>query len=221
MLRWLRRKSHTQVVIDLWRSPRSPALDYFAQAESEAWMRDFWMPGSRFRTQFEKLDLTAVLDLACGRGRHAAQFIDRAGHLTLLDTSPVALDACRERFAGRGNLTYLLSESGHDLRPIASSSLTAVLSYDAMVHFEKECVFGYVREIARVLRPGGRALIHHSVYAEHPGRDIRKNPDWRAFMPARELHRVVEDGGLAIESSETFPWTGKELTDGLMLLRKA
>jgi SAM-dependent methyltransferase len=220
MLGWMRRKPHTQVVIDLWRSPDSAALDYFTKAENEAWIRGFWGTGSPFLAQFEKLDLTSVLDLACGQGRHAAQFVERAGHVTLFDTSPIALDACRVRFAGRGNVSYVLSETGRDLAGVGDGSLTAVMSYDAMVHFEKACVFGYLREIARVLRRGGRALIHHSVYQKHPERDVRENPDWRAYMPQAEFHAAAVKAGLVIESGETLPWSSKEVTDGLSLMCK-
>jgi SAM-dependent methyltransferase len=220
MLGWLHRKSHTRVVIDLWKSPESPALDYFRTAESDAWMRGFWSPGSRFLAQFQKLDLTAVLDLACGQGRHAAQFVERAGHVTLFDTSPIAIEACRARFEARRNLTYILSESGRSLAPIADASLTAVMSYDAMVHFERGCVLGYVREVARVLRSGGRALIHHSVYGKHPRRDFRANPDWRAYMPEAEFKAAATGAGLRIESFEAFAWSGSEVTDGLTLVSK-
>lgn len=220
MLRRFFRKPHTQLVIDLWKSPTSSALDYFAHAETDAWLRDFWTPGSRFLTQFAKLDLTAVLDLACGQGRHAAQFVERAGRVVLFDTSPIAIEACRKRFAGRGTAEFVLSETGRDLAGVADASMTAVISYDAMVHFEAACVFGYLREITRVLRPGGMALIHHSVYEGDPRRDVRENPDWRACMVAGAFRAAAEGAGLIIEHAETFAWSGAEVTDGLTLLRK-
>ncbi len=219
-MRLFRRKPHTQLVIDLWKSPDSPALDYFQNAESEAWLKDFWSPGSRFLTQFQRLDLTAILDLACGQGRHAARFVDRAGQVTLFDTSPLAIDACRARFAGRTHVRYVLSQTGRDLSQVPDATLTAVMSYDAMVHFERECVFGYLHEIRRVLRPGGLALLHHSIYDQHPRRDIRSNPDWRAYMPESEFRGAVDHAGLGFESFESFSWTGSEVTDGLSLLRR-
>ena len=62
MLRFLRRKPHTQVVIDLWNSPRSRAMDYYVKAEAAAWINCFWDTGSLFRKHFDRLDLTSVLD---------------------------------------------------------------------------------------------------------------------------------------------------------------
>jgi ubiquinone/menaquinone biosynthesis C-methylase UbiE len=221
VLRFLRRKPHTQVVIDLWNSPRSRAMDYFVKAEAEAWIRCFWSEDSRFRTMFDRLDLTSVLDLACGQGRHTAQFIDRAGHVTLLDTSAIAMDVCRERFAGRSNIAYFVSPTGRDLSPIRDESLTSVFSYDAMVHFDQECVFGYLHEIRRVLQPGGRALLHVSAYDRKPGRDFRCNPDWRAHMSESAFREGVAAAGLRIEHYEKFPWSIEVVSDALALLAKA
>jgi ubiquinone/menaquinone biosynthesis C-methylase UbiE len=204
----------------LWKSQDSPALEYYDRAESDAWLRGFWTPNSRFFKQFERLDLTSILDLACGKGRHAAQFIDRAGHVWLFDTSPIAIEACKARFAERNNVSYVLSETGRDLSPVPDESLTAVLSYDAMVHFEMNCVFGYLREIYRTLQPGGLALLHHSMYGENPGGDITSNPDWRAFMREAEFRDAAKNAGFRIESFETFAWGTPVITDALTLLAK-
>jgi len=220
MFKWPRRKSHTQVVIDLWNSEDSAALDYYDKAESQAWLDRFWQSGSPFLAKFQLLDLTSVLELACGKGRHAAQFIDRAGRVTLFDTSPVAMDACKARFAARANVDYVLSPSGRDLAPIPSKSFTSVLSYNALVHFDAECVFGYLGEIHRVLRPGGRALLHHSAYAKHPRRDLRANPGWRAYMSESTFRSEAQNAGLRIESLDTFPWIDAEITDALTMLIK-
>lgn len=220
MFRWPRLKSHTQVVIDLWNSKDSAALDYYDKAESDAWLSRFWQPGSPFLAKFQLLDLTSVLDLACGKGRHAAQFIERVGQLTLFDTSPIAIEACKGRFAGRPNVDFVLSKSGRDLKPVPSARLTSVLSYDAMVHFEAECVFGYLKEVHRVLRPGGRALLHHSAYSKDPRRDLRANPGWRAYMSESAFRSEALSAGLRIESLDTFPWIDAEITDALTVLTK-
>lgn len=220
MFRFFRRKPHTRSVIELWNSPRSKALDYYEKAESEEWLRHFWQDGSPFRGLFDRLDLSRVLDLACGQGRHTAKFIERAGHVTLFDTSAVAMDFCRRRFADRDNLTYIVSPTGTDLNPIADDSMTSVFSYDAMVHFEDRCVFGYLPEIARVLRAGGLALLHISAYDKHIGRDFRANPDWRAHMSLDQFRTGAAAAGLSIESLQTIPWSTAEHTDALVMLAK-
>jgi SAM-dependent methyltransferase len=213
-------RSTTDFVIDLWKSKDAPDAGYYAKAETDAWLRGFWTPPSPFFTQFQQLDLTAVLDLACGQGRHTAQFVDRAGRVTLVDTSPVAIDGCKARFAGRRNVICLLSRTGRDLAEIKTGSLSAVLSYDAMVHFEMECVFGYLREIYRCLQPGGKALLHHSVYEGNPGGNIQDNPDWRNFMSESAFRHTALFTGFTIESMSTFRWGGDAITDGLTLLAK-
>ena len=57
-------------------------------------------------------------------------------------------------------------------------------------------VAAYVGEIARVLRPGGRAVIHHSARHDRRG--------WRAPMSAALFARLARDRGLEVESQE--PW---------------
>jgi ubiquinone/menaquinone biosynthesis C-methylase UbiE len=208
----------TQFVIDLWKSKHSSDIGYYEKAESDEWLRGFWVPSSRFFRLFQRLDLSSVLDLACGQGRHAAQFVDRAGHVTLFDTSPVAIEACKSRFRGRTNVTYILSPTGRDLREIPDASLTAVMSYDAMVHFEMECVFGYLTEIHRTLRTGGRALLHHSIYDKNPGANLQANPDWRNFMSEPAFREAALRTGFEIESLETFSWSRDDVTDALTLL---
>lgn len=121
----------------------------------------FWGEDSVFRRKFETLDLRRVIDLGCGHGRHTAQIIDRAGHVTLVDANPRCIEVCRKRFDGCENVSFVLN-SGFDLVAIPSGSVTSVFSYDAMVHFEPMDVIGYINELSRVLTTGGRALLHYS-----------------------------------------------------------
>ena len=75
-----------------------------------------------------------------------------------------------------------LQTDGDDLPGIPDASVTALFSYDAMVHFEYTAVLAYIAEAYRVLEPGGKALMHHSNYDRNPGGFYRDNPHWRNFM---------------------------------------
>ncbi len=218
--RFLPPRDHTRFVIELWRTNRSRAIDYFDKAESDEWTDGFWNPGTPFRAEFDRLDLTAVLELACGFGRHARRIADRCGRLTLLDTSEYAIARCRERFADLAHVDFILSTTGRDFPGVADRSLSAVYSYDSMVHFEAGCVFAYLREIHRALRPGGRALLHHSAWRGRPARRITRNPCWRACMDPDEFAHESGALGFRIESMRTFPWHSRDVTDALTLLLK-
>jgi ubiquinone/menaquinone biosynthesis C-methylase UbiE len=166
---------------------------------------------------FDQLDLSNVLELACGKGRHSAQILDRAGAVTLVDANSTLIGECKRRFVDHKNVTCV-TNSGSDLADIPSESQTAVFSYDAMVHFEPQDIINYVNEIGRVLKPGGRALLHYS-NNEQNFQDYSASPEWRSFFTETMMRAFGWRAGLKIISSKTFPWGGS--SDALTLLEKA
>jgi SAM-dependent methyltransferase len=66
----------------------------------------------------------------------------------------------RERFAGDERLVCVALD-GTGLGPVAAASVDAVFSFDVFVHLPPWDVFNYLGETRRVLRPGGKAAIHH------------------------------------------------------------
>ena len=209
----------TQGIIDLWKTREGADWAYFDAAEDESWSTHFWSDGTLFREFFDRLDLTSVVEIACGAGRHASRFAERAGQVYLADTSVDALAEAKKRFAGQPNVKILPPGDGMHVPLKGSELATSVISYDAMVHFELECVASYISESARLLKPGGMALIHHSNYSANPGGEIAENPDWRNFM-TRDLfaHFAKRDGFEIIEQRE-MDWTTPK-SDCLSLLRK-
>jgi ubiquinone/menaquinone biosynthesis C-methylase UbiE len=126
-----------------------------------------------------------------------------AKELHLVDINQSCLDACLERFGesseGTGCLYHLTS--GNDLHSIASNSATLVYSWDSMVHFD-------VKEIARILAPGGTAFLHHSNYgAMRPDSDWAKNDGTRSDMSADLMNEYAGDNGLKVVKQEIH---GKE-----------
>lgn len=98
-----------------------------------------------------------VLDLGCGQGAllYAAQ---QAGYLNVsgVDRSPVQVDTARRlgiRGVQQGDLMQALRER-------ASASLDCVIAFDVLEHFHRRELIGVVDELHRVLRVGGRLLIH-------------------------------------------------------------
>ena len=58
------------------------------------------------------------------------------------------------------NLDFFAND-GSTLPMVAGHSVTFAFTFDSMVHFPPSAVANYVRELARVLRPGGTAFLHH------------------------------------------------------------
>src|SRR6516162_7938460 len=174
---------------------------YYEQAESAELLRVFWDNASIFRQLFEKLDLTVTLELACGHGRHSAQVLDRVGKLILVDILPSNIERCRERF----------------------QPPTAHFSYDAMVHFEAIDMISYIEEVARVLLPAGRALLHYSNNEANPEGAYRDDPSWRNFFSEKMMRHFASRFGLSIVESHTIIWppggTDRKI-DAVTLLEK-
>jgi SAM-dependent methyltransferase len=209
-------------IIACWATEQSVDFRYFTEFEKPEFLKIFWGPSSRFRACFFRyLDLTCVLEIASGAGRHAAQVANRCGTLMLVDTSAAALDLARTRFAGTTNIVIPPPTDGISL-PARDRSMTAVYSYDAMVHFEPLTVAAYLREISRVLVPGGRALLHHSNYAKNPTGKLTDNPGWRNYMPPGLFAHFVDRADLRILLHQTFGWNGsRRRTDALTVVERA
>jgi len=195
---------------------------YYQEAEAEGLIKIFWSEEGLFRPRFDQLDLTAIVDLACGHGRHTAQFAERAGRVTLVDVVQGNLDACQQRFLGRKNLRYVRN-NGRDLKAIKSGSQTALFSYDAIVHFEFADVLAYLPEIYRVLAPGGRSLLHYSANDVEPAASYRDHPRWRNFGSHPTLLHFANRVGFNLLDQFTTNWPpgNKEpAIDGVALLEK-
>lgn len=96
----------------------------------------------------------ALLDLGAGFGRLADEY-GAFQHVTLVDASPVMVDAARERIGPNPRFTIVQAE-GASL-PIPTGSIDVVVSVRLLLHIrEPGPVFA---EIARILRPGGRLIL--------------------------------------------------------------
>lgn len=190
---------------------------YYANAENL--LHIFWAESSEFKRLFEKLDLTAVLELACGHGRHSEVVQPLAGRLVLMDVFQDNLDICKKRLSESGNVDYVFG-NGYSFEPVEDASLSAIYCYDAMVHFAPELVEQYIKDTARVLKPGGMALYHHSNYDAPTDQHYGLNPNARNKMTREMFNGFVNDAGLDIVEAFEMGWGGHDNLDGVTLLRK-
>jgi ubiquinone/menaquinone biosynthesis C-methylase UbiE len=135
-----------------------------------------------------------VLDAGCGTGRHAAHLVGRHSVIGV-DSSAEMLAAAATRVRGvewrRGDL---------DALPVAEDSVDAALCALAIGHMPD--VGPPLRELARVVRPGGRIIItelhpaavliggHALVQFEGDWRAIRKH----AHLPSAYMRAFAENG---------------------------
>jgi SAM-dependent methyltransferase len=95
-------------------------------------------------------DRPRILDVGCGTGANL-EMLARFGHAEGVDVSPEALAFCRER--GLKNVRQGEAER----LPFADSSFDIVTALDVVEHLDDDAAG--LREMGRILRPGGRVLL--------------------------------------------------------------
>jgi ubiquinone/menaquinone biosynthesis C-methylase UbiE len=178
-----------------------------------------WL-GTRQREALEALELRPgdrLLDVGCGTGagvRAAAKVVERA---VGVDLSPKMLGEARERAAGIPGVEFVEGDS--EQLPFGDSEFTAVVCTTSLHHYPRPDAAA--REIARVLAPGGRAVIgdgtRDAVLTKTIDFLCRKfEPGHVGYQTLDGLRRLLEDAGL--EHSEARSWRGMY---GVALARKA
>jgi SAM-dependent methyltransferase len=191
---------------------------YYERAEK--WTYLFWDAQTPFRRLFDQLDLTSVLELACGHGRHAERCAPLAVSLTLMDIFEKNVQACRMRLAAHENVNYVLG-SGAGFAPVPEHSLTAIYCYDAMVHFSEVIAAAYLEDSRRVLRSGGmEALYHHSNFAGPGAEHYGRNPAARNVMTQDLFSSLAGQSDLEVVESHAIDWAGHKKLDAVTLVSK-
>jgi ubiquinone/menaquinone biosynthesis C-methylase UbiE len=133
-----------------------------------------------------------VLEIAPGYGRWTEFLASLARRVVLVDINENCLRACKKRFEGLMHIEYQLGDG--DSLPVPDASQDFVWSFDSFVHMDPPVVREYVREIARVLRPGGSAVVHH---ADMRGWSLALTPlTVRLGTPGRVLQQLASQGRL-------------------------
>jgi SAM-dependent methyltransferase len=103
-----------------------------------------------------------VLDIGCGIGRLTRVLAEQAAHVHAIDVSAEMLGQAREHNAHLTNVTWHHGD-GATLHPLEDASVDAVVSHVVFQHIpDPQVTLGYVREMGRVLRPGGWAAFQVS-----------------------------------------------------------
>lgn len=137
---------------------------------------------------------TTIVEIGPGAGRWTEALQPLAGHLVVVDISDRCIELCEQRFAGATNMEFHVN-NGRSLAPVASGSVDGVWSFDVFVHVAPADIAAYLAEIARVMRPGAHAVIHHAA----AGRDgDAADLGQRSNMTAERFTELARQQGLAL-----------------------
>lgn len=155
-----------------------------------------------------------ILEIACGQGR-VTQFLSlHASRYTGIDLVEKCVEYCKSRFADRGHCSFHLTD-GKSLEMVPDGSVDLAFSWDSLVHCDHDVMEAYAQGLARKLKPGGVAMLHHSNFGEDAprlapevvkGRNHRRTPT----MSAGLMREYCSGAGLAAVVQEIIPWGGSK-----------
>lgn len=185
---------------------------------------------------------SSILDIGCGSGRIARHFVEYTrppGRYVGMDIQKSFVDWCTEHlspanerlefyhqdiFNGAYNPggTYKASEYRF---PFEDDSFDAIILYSVFTHLLPEDALNYLREIARLLKPGGQCfsswfLMTPDVEVEYLLPNAREGQVGYGFPHCVE---ALEEAGLRVDGSQLGRWNGGEsdFWQDLLWLRKA
>ena len=133
-----------------------------------------------------------VLEIGPGAGRWTEYLQKLAAKLIVVDLAGNCIDICKKRFSDCANVEYHVND-GRSLDFLGSDSVDFIWSYDVFVHIAPRETEDYLREIQRVLREGGRAVIHHPQQGGIHG-------GWRSSMTIELFSELLGKQGFKILS---------------------
>lgn len=157
-----------------------------------------------------------IVEIGCGVGRLTRALAQRAAHVIAVDVSGEMLARARGLNPALDNVTWHHGD-GRTLSGIADASADGCFSHVVFQHLpEPELTLGYVREMARVLRPGGWAAFGVSTdpAVHRPKRRAgwrlaallrrgprgQEHPAWLgSAVPLARLERCADEAGLELE----------------------
>ena len=126
-------------------------------------------------------------DIGCGTGANLA-YLETTGFRAGLDISRDAVAFCRERDL------IATAVGAANVLPYADDAFDVALSMDVLCHKAVSDREGALREVFRILRPGGLFFLNLPAYQWlHSSHDVAVETNWRPT--ARIVRNLLEDNG--------------------------
>ncbi|MEP7354447.1 MAG: class I SAM-dependent methyltransferase [Acidobacteriota bacterium] len=162
---------------------------YFASGEDNVFHTVSTDPGNVYRGQDPKT--MRVLEIGCGTGRITRALANLFGEVHAVDVSGEMIAQARIGLAGHPN-AHVYQNNGCDLSVVPPLEFDFAYSFIVFQHIPSyEVIESYVREVHRLLKPGGLFKFQVQGYVEEPppAAAAQDTPD----APAPQIAPVPED----------------------------
>lgn len=140
-----------------------------------------------------------VLDVGCGEGRFCRMLAARGARTTGIDPTVELIAEARRRQPGG-----VFHEAGGEALPLSAASMDLVVSYVALVDIPD--FRAAIREMARVLRPGGRCVV-----ANLNGFNTATTQFWARDEDGNKRHWTMDN--YMVERPGRAEWAGMSIVN--------
>jgi SAM-dependent methyltransferase len=146
-----------------------------------------------------------VADLGCGPGHVARYLHDQGVRMLGIDLSPRMIDSARQRSP---DIEFRVG----DMRALdlPDGALAGIVAFYSLIHIGEPEMGATLRELRRVLAPGGLLLVAFHIGEETVHRDElwghTVSLDFRFLMPSPIVARLIEAGFVVLERVEREPY---------------
>jgi ubiquinone/menaquinone biosynthesis C-methylase UbiE len=149
-----------------------------------------------------------VVDLGCGTGRLLEALLPRLAGTELVGIDPAQgmIAVARTRFAAEPRVRLEVATADH--LPLADASVDVATTTMSFHHWEEQGTA--LREVVRVLAPGGRFLLADVLGIGFFGRIMRSTGGRHGigYRDAAELMRLLHDAGFSAWRRRRLFWPG-------------
>ncbi len=136
---------------------------------------DFFWEIGRIHAQnllsYARIKNTANLtmtEIGCGIGRMTHYFSKKFKKVYALDISEEMIEQAKQYWKHLNNVEFFIG-SGYDLQPIKDNCSDVVFSFYVFNHIiDPEIVLSYIKDTSRILKSGGKALLHFRISKDYP-----------------------------------------------------
>lgn len=182
----------------------SPQAQAYLQSQVHASGDDL----QRLAVRLEVLRPVSLLDMGCGAGHVSFLAAAHAGQVTAYDLSEQMLELVAQTASQRGIMNLHIQQGYAESLPFADNSFAVVVSRYSAHHWQDVPLA--LREVKRVLRPGGIFLLLDIISPGHPLADIwlqtieaLRDPSHVRDYSSGEWLAMINHAGLITHSVQT------------------